>query len=99
MAQSYFGSIDYDKLLENLKQGKLKTYKSDKGKRYININVYIKDEPDQYGNNASISVPLKDEHKIEKEKRLYIGNLKKSEPRTQEASAQSFIDDEEDLPF
>ena len=88
MAQNYFGSIDYDKLLADLKEGRLKTYKTEKGKRLINVNVYVNDAPNEYGNIASISVPLKDEFHTEengkKINKLYIGNLKLSENSTQE---------------
>lgn len=98
MAQSFYGSIDYDKLLEALKSGKVKTFKSDNGKRYVNINFWVGDEADQYGNHASVSLPLKDEFKQEKIKAVYIGNLKKSEPKITEATPQDFQDDD-DLPF
>lgn len=39
MAQSFFGSIDYDKLVEALKTGQVKTFKTDNGKRLVNVNV------------------------------------------------------------
>ena len=39
--QLYYGSINYDKLISDLREGKLKTFKTDKGKRLINVNVYI----------------------------------------------------------
>ena len=100
MAQNYFGSIDYDKLLTDLKQGRLKTFKTEGGKRLINVNVYVNDADDQYGNIASISVPLKDEFHTEengkKINKLYVGNLKKSESKTQEAGAEDFQDDDDD---
>lgn len=103
MAQNYFGSIDYDKLLADLKEGRLKTYKTEKGKRLINVNVYVNDAPTEYGNIASISVPLRDEFHTEengkKINKLYIGNLKLSENSTQEATAEDFQDADDDLPF
>lgn len=103
MAQNYFGSIDYDKLLTDLKEGRLKTYKTEKGKRLINVNVYVNDTPNEYGNIASISVPLKEEFHTEengkKINKLYIGNLKPSENSTQEATAEYFQDEDDDLPF
>lgn len=100
MAQSYYGSIDYNKLIEALKSGKVKTFKTEQGKRYININFWVNDKADQYGNHASVSLPLKDEFKEEKNKVVYIGNLKKSEPKTIEDNGDDFNDDlDNDLPF
>lgn len=103
MAQNYFGSIDYDKLLADLKEGRLKTYKTENGKRLINVNVYVGDKPSEYGNIASISVPLKDEFHIEengkKINKLYIGNLKASENSTREATGEDFQDEDDELPF
>lgn len=102
MAQNFFGSIDYDKLLSDLKKGRLKTFKTESGKRLINVNIYVNDAPNEFGNIASISVPLKDEFHTEengkKFNKLYIGNLKKSEDK--EATAEDFKNDEDDdLPF
>jgi hypothetical protein len=100
MAQSFFGSIDYDKLVEALKTGQVKTFKTDNGKRLVNVNVWINDTEDQYGNIASISLSLKDEFKEEKKKVVYIGNMKKSTPSITEAAAEDFNDaGNEDLPF
>lgn len=104
MAQNYYGSIDFDKLMADLKEGKLKTYKTEKGKRLINVNIYVSDTPNEYGNIASISVPLKEEFHTEengkKINKLYIGNLKPSENSISEATAEDFPDNEDDdLPF
>lgn len=100
MAQSFFGSIDYDKLVEALKTGQVKTFKTDNGKRLVNVNVWINDTEDQYDNIASISLSLKDEFKEEKKKVVYIGNMKKSTPSITEAAAEDFNDaGNEDLPF
>ena len=104
MSQNYYGSINYDLLLENLKAGKLKTFKTEKGVRLININVFVSDQPDQYENVASVSSPLKEEFHTEeggkKKNKVFIGNLKKSENSISEATADDFKEDEDDdLPF
>lgn len=99
MAQSYYGSINFDKLMEALKEGKVKTFKTEKGVRLANVNIWINDEADQYGNHASISLPLKEEHQEEKMKAVYIGNLKKQPPKTTEATAEDFNDDYDDMSF
>lgn len=96
--QTFNGSIDFDYLMEGLKSGALSTYQSEKtGKRYININVYIDTEPNQYGSIGSISVPFKKENRTDKEKRLYIANLKRTEYKPKEA--QFTANEYDDLPF
>lgn len=97
--QLYYGSINYDKLISDLREGKLKTFKTEKGKRLINVNVYITQEPNEYGNHGSISVPYKDEYVEDKKKNLYIGSLKLSQPSIEETGAEDFKDIEDDLPF
>lgn len=98
MAQLLYGSINYDALLEVLKSGKAKTFKTEKGIRLINVNIWVNDKQDDYGNDASIQVQLKEEHTEKGEKNPYIGNLKKHTPKTTEATAQDFQEDD-DLPF
>jgi len=46
------------------------------GKKYLNISVWINDEPDQYNNNGSIQVSQTKEEREAEVKKLYIGNLK-----------------------
>jgi len=41
MAQSFFGSIDYDKLVEALKTGQVKTFKTENGKRLVKYSINI----------------------------------------------------------
>lgn len=97
MAQNLYGSIDFSKLLEEAKKGNKAFTRAANGKVYCNISVWINDEKDEYGNDASIQTSFKD---AAKEERFYVGNLKKSEPKTQtlEAGAAD-IPDDDDLPF
>lgn len=99
MAISLYGSINFDKLMEALKSGKVKTYKTENGVRLVNVNVWVNDEADQYGNHASVSLPLKEEYQEEKNKAVYVGNLKKNTPKITEASEQDFQEEDDDLPF
>lgn len=100
MAQSFYGSINFDKLMEAIKSGKVKTFKSNEtGIRYINIGVWINDNPNEYGNIGSLSLPLKEEHQSEGNKVVYVADLKRNTPKTQEATAEDFNDEEDDLPF
>ncbi len=80
---------------------KERMYKSEKnGKIYISLSTYDYDEPDQYENDFSISLPLTKEERERKDKgetinRIFVGNGKiwKS---GQTQPAQQDIDD---LPF
>lgn len=71
------------------------------GKKYLNITIWINDEPDQFNNNGSISINQTKEQREAKEKKVYIGNLKyATQQQKQEAapvSAQPKIYDS--LPF
>lgn len=98
MSQLFYGSINYDALLNAIKAGKVKTFKSASGVRLVNINVWVNDQPDKFDNDASIQVQLKDEFRSEKGD--YIGNLRKhvkNEPQTVDAEIVTGEDD--DLPF
>ena len=95
----YTGSIDYSELIELLKTGKYSTFQSEKtGKKYINVSVWINPEPDKFGNDGSIQLNPKKEHRNEGLKR-YVGNVKHFKFAAQEVAADSFSDEEEDLPF
>lgn len=98
MAQRLYGSINYDALLKILKTGKAKTFVTESGVRLVNINVWVNDKPDDYDNDASIQVQLKEKFVKAGEKNPYIGNLKKHTPKITEAKAEDFEEDD-DLPF
>lgn len=98
MSKLLYGSIDFSKLLELAKAGNKAFSKADNGKIYLNLNVWINDEKDKFGNDASIQTSFKDSTKEEK---IYFGNLKMSEqasPKPLEEN-NSDIPDPEDLPF
>ena len=54
---------------------KSKVIKGKKGS-YINLTIFINDEADQYGNNASIIVSQTKEERDAKVDRVYLGNGK-----------------------
>jgi len=71
------GAIDLNKI------DKTKIVTTDKngnpfknGAKYLNIVLWINDEPDQFGNNASIQVSQTKEERDQKVKPTYIANLK-----------------------
>lgn len=97
MAQSFYGSIDFSKLLEQAKAGSKAFTKSEKnGRIYLNIDVYVKDEVDQYGNIASIRGTFKG---AEKEDKFYFANLKESQSNGSAPVQQNEIPSVDDLPF
>lgn len=51
--------------------------KSDKnGKTYINLDAYVKDEPDQYGKDVALSVSRSKEEREANAPRVFVGNGK-----------------------
>lgn len=92
MAQGFYGSI----CLTDIPKDKITTSEKN-GKKYLNISLWVNDEPDQYQNIASISVS---QTKDEKAKRVYIGNLKYAQAaQAKAAPAQTQDEGHDTLPF
>ena len=97
MAQSYYGSIDFSKLLEMAKSGHKAFSKSEKnGRIYLNVDVFVKDEVGQYGDKASIRGTFKG---ATKEDKFYFANLKESAPYVEQQPTMDDIPDTDSLPF
>ena len=81
MAGIIKASIDLTKIpKEKIVDGK-------KGK-YINVTMFINDEPDQYGNNASVIMSQTKEEREAKTPRVYLGNGKtvgNNQPKQEES--------------
>jgi len=91
MNKSFYGSIDFSRLIEEAKAGNKAFHKSDKnGRIYLNVQIFIKDEPDQYGNTLAMRSTFKD---AQKEDKFYFGNLKPSEDREQTITQSDIPDD------
>lgn len=73
--KSYYGSIDFSKLIEQAKAGNKAFSKNENGKIYLNVKVWVNDELDKFGNCASFQSTFKG---AQKEDRIYFGNLKES---------------------
>lgn len=95
MAQSFYGSIDFSKLIEQAKSGNKAFTKSENGKIYLNVRVYVNDEVDKYGNIASFQSNFKGATKDDK---FYFGNLKESTPMEQSVDITE-VPAVDDLPF
>lgn len=92
MSRMLIGSIDLNKI----DKSKIVTKDKDgnpfkNGAKYINITVWVNDEIDQYGNNASIQIGGKED-------KVYIGNLKDYVKEGAAAPVNS-SSTEDDLPF
>lgn len=89
MAQIISASIDLTKI------DKTKIVNHKNGGAYYNIDIFIKDEKDQYGNDCAISQSQSKEQREAKEKKVYIGNGKS----VWDGNASSKSEERTDLPF
>jgi hypothetical protein len=95
MAQSYYGSIDFSKLIEQAKSGNKAFSKSENGKIYLNVRMYVNDEVDKFGNIASFQSNFKG---AAKEDKFYFGNMKESTPMDNPVAVAD-VPETDDLPF
>jgi hypothetical protein len=100
MSKLLTGSIDLNKI------DKTKIVSTDKngnpfenGAKYLNVVVWINDEADKYGNNASIQISQSKEEREAGVKATYIGNLKKPQSRNNEPTSTRTASVADDLPF
>lgn len=94
------GSICLTDLNKNAKEAHSAFTRGNNGKIYANVKVWINEDADQYGNQASIQLNPKKDMETDK---VYVGNLKyldKKEPEPIKAeSVKNEIPDDDDLPF
>jgi hypothetical protein len=96
MSKLYYGSLCLTDILEQAKQSHSAFRKVENGKIYFNVNFWINDELDKYGNAASVQIqPAKDST----DEKKYIGNLKESEKKEGSPVMSSDIPSDNDLPF
>ena len=100
MSKLLTGSIDLNKI------DKTKIVSTDKngnpfenGAKYLNVVVWLNDEPDNYGNTASIQISQSKEEREAGAKSIYIGNLKEPQSRTNESTSARTASVEDTLPF
>ena len=75
--------IDKSKIVSTNKDGK----PFENGAKYLNVVIWINDEADKYGNNASIQISQTKEEREAGVKATYIGNLKEPQSRTTEPTS------------
>lgn len=98
MAEILSGSINLNLIKkENIKEVTLKDGSTAK---FLNINITVNNEVDQYGNVAGLTISQTQEERQAKTKKVYLGNLKRvwsdAPAPTLETSTQ---DDFDILPF
>jgi len=96
MSKLLYGSVDFSKLLELAKAGNKAFSKAANGKIYLNLNVWINDEKDNYGNDASVQITFKD---ATKEEKVYCGNLKISEQSAPATVTSTDFPELDELPY
>ena len=100
--QMFYGSICLSDISELAQKKDPSITTAKNGKKYMSINVWVKDEADQYGNNASIQTSFKD---ATNEQKHYVGNLKEAKMNNTVTASSPLPDishtqsDQDDLPF
>ena len=92
MNQLFIGSI----CVSDIPKDKLTQAKN--GKLYLNIDIWINENVDQYGNIGSVSVRQSKEEREAKLKKVYFGNFKTSDLKPSAPAAPN-DDVLSDLPF
>jgi hypothetical protein len=100
MAEILSGSINLNLIKkENIKEVTLKDGSTAK---FLNINISINNEVDQYGNVAGLTISQTQEERQAKTKKVYLGNLKRvwsdTPPKLEDSASNGEIDDQS-LPF
>jgi hypothetical protein len=98
MAEILSGSIDLSKIDKSkIVEKKLKDGSTAK---FLNINISINNEVDQYGNVAGLTISQSQEERQAKTKKVYLGNLKRVWSDTPPALEVTIKDEDiSDLPF
>ena len=98
MAEILSGSINLNLIKkENIKEVKLKDGSTAK---FLNINITVNNEVDQYGNVAGLTISQSQEERQAKTKKVYLGNLKRVWSDAPAPTLEKLTqDDDQSLPF
>ena len=81
---------------------KSRLFKGEKG-TYLDCDIWLNDDPDQYGNDCSVNMSQTKEEREAKEKKIYIGNGKKvfgwGDSQAENKPTSTVTEDDEDIPF
>jgi hypothetical protein len=90
MSKLYLGSIDLNKIKkEDIVTKDKEGNPFQNGAKYLNVSIWVNDEPDKYGNSLAVKTGGK-------EASYYIGNAKEYKSNNQ-PQPDNAVDD--DLPF
>jgi hypothetical protein len=100
MSKLLGGSLCLTDINANARIGHSAFTKAANGKIYFNVNIWLNDEADKYGNTASVQLNSKKELR-DQEGKIYIGNAKPVEAAQPEplAAGDSGLPEDDDLPF
>ena len=104
MSKSFYGSICLTDLIEQMKVKHSAFSKGKNGKIYANVNVWLNDQQDKFGNIMSVQLNPTKERK-DTDAKVYIGNMKESENSPKPVdnkdieSVAADFDAVDDLPF
>lgn len=98
MSTLYGASVNITKLMAAAKAGHSAFSKAKNGDIYCNLNVWLNDTADQYGNDLSLQLNSKKELR-ETEGKIYVGNGKKAQAAQPEAVKPEELPDLDSLPF
>ena len=98
MAEILSGSINLNLIKkENIKEVTLKDGSTAK---FLNINITVNNEVDQYGNVAGLTISQTQEERQAKTKKVYLGNLKRVWSDAPAPTLEKLTqDDDQSLPF
>lgn len=97
MSKFLTGSLCLSDINAKAKEGHSAFSRADNGKIYLNIKLWLNDEPDKYGHTASLQLNSTKE-KRESEGNVYIGNAKPAETKPIAGNATD-VPADDDLPF
>lgn len=100
MSTLYYGSICLSDLIDAAKQKHSAFNKAQNGKIYVNINVWLNDEKDKFGNVMALQLnPAKEKKDVDQ--KLYIGNCKESDNSkpVSDRDLKGIGADLDDIPF
>jgi len=98
MSTLYGASLNITKLSAAGKTGHSAFFKGKNGDLYVNLNVWLNDASDQYGNDMSLQLNSRKELR-EQEGKIYVGNGKKAQAAAPEAVKAGDLIALDSLPF
>src|SRR5699024_2162599 len=105
--RSFYGQLNWTKIKHALQSGKIRAQRiqTKHGEQIVfDVNVWVNQESDQYGQDASVQMQLtKEEFEAKEKNPYYIGTLRFREATATDVSPEEMKGlaggEEDDLPF